>query len=566
MAYLLVLKGTNAKQSLTLDKDRTLMGRNASCDVVFPANDFAVSREHACLVRDKGKFFLEDLGSRNGTYLNDSKIAGRVVLKDSDKIKICDFLYSFHETSPTKKLPLPEDFRSEQTIDEPDDFSTFEAAVSNSSHLILETQPAERLRALVDITNNLCKTLDLDRLLPKIVDSLFLLFKQADRCFIILRDEVTERGKVIDRLIPKVIKTRTIQDETQASFSRSIVRECIKTLQAFLSDDAGADDRFKMAQSIADFRIRSVMCAPLISQDNKAIGVIQLDTQNRSKKFIQDDLGLLLAVANQAAVALENARLHEDQLAQEGMRKALEVAREVQLSFLPRDVPKVSGYEFSAHYEPAQAIGGDYYDFIRLSTQNQRWAITLGDVAGKGVPAALLMAKLSSDARFSLMSDSDPAKAIMVLNNSLYPNTSRMDRFVTLAAAVLDPVTHTVTLVNAGHPTPLLIRKGVLQPEDARSKEIIGLPLGVMEDYTYESHQIQLLAGDVLLLFSDGVTDAMDKENVQINMQAIHSALSDGELGPKALVERIEKNLHQYSAGRSQHDDITLVCFGRNEQ
>src|SRR5262249_44143399 len=155
--------------------------------------------------------------------------------------------------------------------------------------------------------------------------------------FIILREEAVERDKPVERLIPKVIKTRRVQDESMASYSRSIVRECLKTVQAFLSDDAATDKRFNMSQSVADFRIRSVMCAPLWTQDtHKAFGVIQLDTQDRSKKFTPDDLSLLMAVAGQASVSLENARLHEDLLKQERLRRDVELAHQVQLSFLPK--------------------------------------------------------------------------------------------------------------------------------------------------------------------------------------------------------------------------------------
>ena len=368
------------------------------------------------------------------------------------------------------------------------------------------------MRALVEISNNLSKTLDLDQLLPKIADNLFQLFRQADRAFVILREEVTDRDKTVDRLIPKVIKTRRPQDETTASYSRSIVRECLKTVQAFLCEDASTDQRFTMSQSIADFRIRSVMCAPLWSQDdaNKAFGVVQVDTQDRSKKFTHDDLDLLVAVANQASIALENARLHEDLLARERLRRDLELAQQVQLSFLPRQEPQVAGYEFYAYYEPAQEVGGDYYDFIPLppapekgtvplsakgqptlpGPDQQRWAIMLGDVAGKGVPAALLMAKLSSEARFCLLSRSDPAEAITVLNDLLCQHTSQMDRFVTLAAAVLDPAAHSLTLVNAGHPLPLICRPSTEKVEEGHLEGYDRPAAGRGRRTTYQSHPL----------------------------------------------------------------------------
>src|SRR5260370_26464562 len=120
MAYLVVLKGQNAKQSITLDKDRVVLGRNATCDVVFPANDFAVSREHACILRVQNKFFIEDMGSRNGTYVNNQPVSARRELGDNDRIRICDFLYTFHETTPAPKPPLPPEVRPEQIIEEPE--------------------------------------------------------------------------------------------------------------------------------------------------------------------------------------------------------------------------------------------------------------------------------------------------------------------------------------------------------------------------------------------------------------------------------------------------------------
>jgi phosphoserine phosphatase RsbU/P len=569
MAYLLVLKGPNAKQSYPLEKERVLLGRNSSCDIVFPANDFAISREHACILRVQDKFFIEDMGSRNGTFVNNAQVQARLELKDSDKIRICDFLYSFHDTKPVAAkpsgaTPAPATLVAEpQSAEEDEEPVNYEASVSTtSSHVLLEAQPAEKVRALVDITNNLSNTLELDSLLPKIVDSLFQLFKQADRGFIIMREESAEREKAVERLIPIVIKTRSARNETATSYSRTIVKECLKTCQAFLIEDAQqSGGKWNMSQSIADFRIRSVMCAPLWTQDNKAFGVIQLDTQDRAKKFTQEDLSLLMAVAKQASVAMENARMHEELLGSERRKRDLELAHQVQMSFLPKKVPEVAGYEFYAYYEPAQEVGGDYYGYIPI--RPGLLALVLGDVAGKGVPAALLMAKLSSDARFSLMSESKPGGAISILNDLLYANTSQMDRFVTLALALLDSENHKVTFVNAGHPSPLLLHYANSELERVTNREFIGLPLGIMEGYEYEARQVQLEPGDCVIVFSDGVTEAMDKQNNLLNDKAFETAVQEGVRGAKPLGERVVKLVKQHAAGRSQSDDITLVSFGR---
>ena len=285
-------------------------------------------------------------------------------------------------------------------LEEPESSSTVEAMLSHSSHMLLETQPAEKLRHLLEISGNLSKTLDLDALMPKIVESLFQLFRQADRCFVIQAEEGS------NRLLPRVVRTRRPHDEANARPSRTIVRKCLETAQAFLSDDASRDDRIQLSQSVVDFRIRSVMCVPLCTAEGKAFGVIQLDTQDRSKKFTQEDLKLLWGVANQAAIALENARLHEEAVTRERFRRDMELATRVQQSFLPSSLPQVPGYEFYAYYEPAQAVGGDYYGFIPLP--QGRLAVAVGDVAGKGIAAALLMAKVSSDARFCFLAEANP--------------------------------------------------------------------------------------------------------------------------------------------------------------
>jgi phosphoserine phosphatase RsbU/P len=235
----------------------------------------------------------------------------------------------------------------------------------------------------------------------------------------------------------------------------------------------------------------------------------------------------------------------------------------VQLSFLPQCLPTLPGYEFDARYEPAQHIGGDYYDFIPLNNPKGSLAALLGDVAGKGIPAALLMAKLSSDARVSFLSESTVGGAVSALNQLIYQSTSQMDRFVTLAAAVLDPRTHQVTFANAGHPTPLVYRKNTRQLEPMTLREGTGLPLGVMEGIVYPTHQVFLEPGDTVLIFSDGITEAMDKGNNLIDLKAIESALADGPLPPRALGQRIIDNVERHAQGQPQHDDMTLICFGR---
>jgi len=225
-------------------------------------------------------------------------------------------------------------------------------------------------------------------------------------------------------------------------------------------------------------------------------------------------------------------------------------------------LPQLPGYEFFAHYASAFQVGGDYYDFIPLP--QQRLAVTLGDVAGKGMPAALLMAKLSSDARFCLLAEAELPAAIARLNDLVFRHTSRTDRFVTLVAAVLDPAAQTVTLLNAGHLGPLMYRPATGTLHDPIPAAAAGIPLGVIRGQTYTACRLPLQPGDSLLFFTDGVLDALSPRSQRFAVRGMHAAVQGGgPLSPKTLGQRIVAAVTRHSAGCDQRDDITLVSFGR---
>ena len=190
------------------------------------------------------------------------------------------------------------------------------------------------------------------------------------------------------------------EDEVPMSISRSLVNHVLGQKKAVLSQDAGNDKNLPTSASIADLKIRSVMCVPLLTPDNQALGILQLDTSDR-RQFHQDDLDVLAAVAGQAAVAVQNASMHESLIARERVDRDLKLAEQVQKRFLPQSVPDLPGYKFFAHYHPAYEVGGDYYDFVPLGPD--RIAMALGDVSGKGVAAALMMAKFSGDTRYCVL-------------------------------------------------------------------------------------------------------------------------------------------------------------------
>jgi len=554
MAHLQILQGANQGQKISLEgKNKIVLGRSAECDIVI--NDPAVSRTHAQIMRLQGQCYLEDLKSRNSTFLNHQPVNTRTQLRENDRIKICDFVCSFHLDQPGKPLgtraPVLETVQEESETS-----STIEVALTDSREKILAAQPMTRVTTILEITSKLAQTIRLHQLFPKIIDSLFELFKQADRGFIIFLDEDT------GQLVMRAVQTRRTRDEVTPRFSRKIVFHCINSGHALLSKDASTDPKFDPSESIAETHIRSVMCVPLLARDtNRVFGVIQLDTQDRAKKFTTEDLKLLVAVGSQAAIALENAQLYQDMQIREQMERDLALARQVQRSILPERLPELPGYDFFAHYASALEVGGDYYDFIVLP--DRRLAVMIGDVAGKGMPAALLMAKFSSDARYCLLAEADPAAAIGRLNDLVHPASQQIDRFITLVAAVLDCGRQEVTLVNAGHLTPLILRRATHKVEEAMVKHQAGLPVGVQKDCQYGSYPVQLRPGDCLLLFTDGVLEATNKQNVQFHMKRVYETLLAGPCTPRAVGERLVTAVKQHSLGCKQHDDITVVCFGR---
>jgi serine phosphatase RsbU (regulator of sigma subunit) len=434
------------------------------------------------------------------------------------------------------------------------DSSTVEALISSRIDHSLEAQPAAKLASLLAITAKLSKTRELDTQLPLVADGLLQLFLQADRCFLIMVERDT------GSLVPTVIRTRSKLDESTVRFSHTIVRQCVTSADLILISEG--DPVPPATDSVIISNMRSVMCVPLVAADGPPFGVIQLDTQDPAKKFTKDDLGLLWGVAQQAAIAMENARFHEERLVAERVKNELDLARQVQRNFLPKNAPELPGYEFHAYYEAAREVGGDYYDFIPLS--EHRLAITLGDVAGKGMPAALLMAKLSSEARSCLLSERQAIAAVARLNDQLYPACSPMDRFVTLVAAVLDPVHHTVTLVNAGHPAPFLYRRAERKFTKAAPPDDDGQSLGITLGNKYQHFQVTLEPGDSLLLFSDGVTDAQSVAGKAFRMKGIHAMLEGIKAdNPSAMGRRLEDAVQRHASGGPQYDDITLICFGR---
>jgi serine phosphatase RsbU (regulator of sigma subunit) len=324
--------------------------------------------------------------------------------------------------------------------------------------------------------------------------------------------------------------------------------------EAILSADAASDERFEMSQSIADFRIRSMMCAPLLDNEGRALGALQIDTLDQRQRFTKDDLELLVSTASQAAVAIQNAQLHEQALKQRELERDMRLAIEVQHDFLPDKRPILPTYEFFDFYQPAAQIGGDYFDYIPLP--DGRLAVVVADVVGHGVAAALLMAKLSAETRFSLFTEPTPAAALTKLNEKLCE--SNMQRFVTMIQVILDPARHRATIVNAGHMAPLhrLASGTIEEPGETLS----GLPLGVTDALGYEQCEIEIGPGGLLTLYTDGINESLDASGTFYTIERLKDQVRQHLSEPSTSV-RPSSRTSAASLARPQNDDMCLVCF-----
>ena len=565
MAVLKQVTGDLAGTLVDLKSDVTVIGRLPECDIILAAN--GVSRRHAEIRKVGPAFFLVDLDSRNKTLVNDTALKGGVehLLKENDRISICGVEFVYYPVEPPKTKE-PEPAADLMVVTESDgrenrDFRTLEA--SRSSTMASAVRPEVKLKAILEITRSLSNELRIDAVAPKILDSLMEIFPGAERLFLMLQDPSSKR------LVRKAFKyrpqkrtsfIRTVpEDEVPTSISRSIVDYVLGQKKAVLSQDAGDDKNLPSSASISDLKIRSVMCVPLLTPDNKALGILQLDTSDR-RQFNEDDLDVLAAVASQAAISIQNASMLESLLERERLNRDLKLAEQVQKRFLPQDVPTVPGYEFFAHYQPTYEVGGDYYDFVPLPAD--RMAIALGDVSGKGVAAALMMAKFSGDTRYCILTEDAPAPTATRLN-SLLCAAGIEDKFITLGLCVLDAPTRKLTLTSAGH-TPVIIRRADGRAEEV-GQEVSGLPLGIMEDSVYQQTEVQLNQGDVVVIYSDGVTDARSPGDELYDSQSNHRLLkrvAQSSGGPVAVGRAILQDIREFSAEHSQADDITLVCLG----
>jgi len=300
------------------------------------------------------------------------------------------------------------------------------------------------------------------------------------------------------------------------------------------------------------------MCVPISRAGGEVLGVVQLDAQESGSSFSQRDLSVLAGLASVVAKSVETAQAHDERVAQEKLKRDLEIANKVQHGLLPARAPEIAGYELFNYYASALSVGGDYFNYVPLS--GGRLACVLADVSGKGVSAALVMANLAGEVRYRLASEEDLVAAVAAINDT-FCMTGWDERFATFVVIVLDPATHRARIVNAGH-LPVYLRS----PDGTVAEigpEQEGLPLGMMPGWEYRQTEVEILPGTLMVLFTDGVSEAMDVEDRIYGLERIREILAGPGGTAEEIGNRILRDVERHSAGQVQTDDICLLCVAR---
>ncbi len=557
MASLILLVQGQAKTYELKDGDNFL-GRLPDCDIQIDSN--MVSRKHARVYPQDGRFYIEDLNSGNGSFVNGQRIAGPTLLKTNDRIKFGPILFRYEgDGSDSNSGVLSDEAGSSSqgkvSYHANESSSTITDRISGSAYDMLDVQPAAKLKAVLEITRSLAGTIDIDKILPKVLDTLFGIFPHADRGCVLLLDDRTQQ------MIPRAMKHRRADADDSVKLSRTILKAVMESKETILSADASSDSQFNASESISSLSIRSMICTPMIGLNGEVLGVINIDTQNPLAQFKKDDAQLLAAIAVPAALAYEGARLMQSYVEKQKQDNEMNIASAVQLALLPEQMPEVKGYSFFAMYESAQAVGGDYYDVFSLS--NGKIAIAFGDVAGKGVPASLIMSRISTVVRSVVEFVDDVSQAIEKINGHMCARAVE-GRFVTFVLVILDPVKHTMSLTIAGHMSPI-IRKpdGTL---DEFPDEIVGVPLGVVDGYPFDVVMREIGPGETVVIYTDGVSEAMNAAGDLYGTDRLRTLVTKESGDTQALGTAIRADVRRHAANFPQNDDITLMVFGRNAE
>jgi sigma-B regulation protein RsbU (phosphoserine phosphatase) len=406
------------------------------------------------------------------------------------------------------------------------------------------------LRKVLALTSILNSTLQLNELLALIMKTSAEVMR-SEVASLLLIDEASRE------LVFRVAlggKGADLEEKFRVKMGEGIAGSVAASGKPEIVNDPHRDPRFaKRFDDSTGFVTRAILCVPM-SARGKVIGVLQAINPLERGGFSTDDLELFATFADQAALAIENARLHGETVKQEKAKQALKIAHEIQQNFLPDLTSRRYGIDLCALTLPAFDVGGDLYDVISLD--EDRIGVILGDVSGKGVPAALYMVRAMSEYRFLAPQAKDPAELLTALNQRLSVN-SPFGMFLTMICLLIDKHTNTVQYSSAGH-LPILLRKAA----DGAAEVLKGTqspPLGLMAETAFFLNTIHLETGDALFLYTDGVVEARDKRGKEYTIERLAECVRQEADSAGAYSERIFEEVRRFTTGADQHDDITAL-------
>jgi len=521
------------------------IGRGTELAVSIP--DRSVSREHAVLERTGDTLRLQDLGSRNGTTVNGERLVAPRDLRGGDRIAFGNVVLTVEGATEQPRPALTDHLRLDSTV----------KLGWNEVRTIAPGAAAGGAAALFDVISNLGEFLVLHQPEQQIYDACLDAVEKLipfERACLLLLDDNREA-------VLKAARYKSGTSTGALALSRTMVDTVIQERASLHVQDALADPRFNVAQSVIMERIRSALVVPLFD-NTKVIGVLYADTRELVSPYTQDHLRQLAWLGNILAVKISNARLLEAARDQERIQQEMATAARIQRALLVQDLPCPRGYELHARLEPSTEVGGDLYDVRELG--DNRYALVLGDVVGHGVGAALLMANALAAIRALAGELQDPVRIVEKVHRQIYETTDPAS-YLTLFLAILDANTHTLEYVNAGHQeAPCILRAGA----EPLPLAATGPPVGLLPVSTFESGRASLPVGAMLAAWSDGIPEAHlptpdDAEprfygEVEPWLDQMSEALPLPELGAQ-IFARVDAFL----GGTNAPDDRTLLLLRR---
>jgi len=546
-AYWLVgLEGPARKVRLPI-KGSLLIGRGAYNHVVL--KDVRISRQHARIALEAEGCVVYDLGSTNGTFVNGAPV-NRHILKLHDEVTFGSLTFRINSGSQELGTPIDPDDLETPTLRDFGSVSKMLAAAPRDSSTQLPVvdlgqleDAYDKLGTLYSFMQAISQTIEGTKLLELIGGKTREIYQASNAVGVYLASR--ENGA------PTTFKLAFFVGDPEApraavSLPPEIAATMLESKTALLN--APAPGRTSGG---------TTMYAPMVDL-NETIGVIHVASDPRTGGFSRADLDLLVGMAAPAAMMLQNAKNHDESLKRDRLGYDLELAAQIQKSFLPREVLSVEGVELFAEYRAAYSVGGDFYDVFWVAPD--RLGVFIGDISGKGVSGALLMARISSEMRVAALANVEPVKVLTTMNKALI-GRNQPELFFTAIYLTLDVKSGEVVLANAGHPSPYCSRSdGTL----VEITEGAAGPVGIVDDPQFESTTLHLGHGDSLVLYTDGVVEAAAANGVLYGSDRLEFALADASTRPTDIAEKILASVHAHIVDEPPNDDLTLFICQRN--